>query len=178
MDEIHLDFLHPQRRNGALAWLLLGFGLAAVLAALGWNRLIQMPDLAMHATELHGLNSALAERRPPVASNSNEKQLAQEWVRAINVAGELNQPWDDLFEALEKNAKRPVALLKLESDAAKQDLSLTAEARNFEAMLAYYRYLQSQHMLRAVVLHAHQVNQQDRERPINFQITAKWVSRP
>jgi Tfp pilus assembly protein PilN len=176
VDRISLDFVARHRRADAWAWALLLVGAIALAALVAWQQFDREPQIEARRTQLNGLQSALDAHRP-AAANLDDKQLATEWARAIGVAGELNQPWDKLFAVMEKDIKRPVALLTLEPDAAKHELMLTAEAKNFDAMLAYYRYLQQQEMLNSVVLHAHQVNQQDKERPINFRITASWVSK-
>jgi Tfp pilus assembly protein PilN len=177
MDRIDLDFISRRHRPNRLSWLLLAMGVALFSGALAWQQLDRLPKLSERQAQFKALRATLDLHRPQVA-RMDDKELAAEWSRAINVADELNQPWDKLFAVLEKDIKRPVALLSLEPDAAKSQLMLTAEAKNFDEMLAYYRYLQQQDMLKSVVLHAHQVNQQDRERPINFRITANWVVSP
>jgi Tfp pilus assembly protein PilN len=177
MDRVTLDFVARGHRPSRASWLLLAAG-ALVLAALAaWQQFDRNPQLQARRAHLRRVQTALEARRP-AQSSVDDRQLAAEWARAIGVADDLNQPWEGLFHMFERQVDRPVGLLTLESDAAKHQVMLTAEAKNFNAMLAYYRYLQGQKMLRDVVLHAHKVNQQDTERPINFRITAVWVPRP
>jgi len=177
MQPIALDFVRRRRPPDRTSWIVLALGALLCAGVLAWQQFDRAGELAARKAELARLQSALAAQRPETA-RLDDKQLATEWGRALSVAGELNQPWDRLFAMLEKDPKRPVALLTLQPDAAKHELMLTAEAKNFEEMLAYYRYLQRQEMLSAVVLHAHQINQQDRDRPIGFRITATWAAQP
>jgi Tfp pilus assembly protein PilN len=177
MDRVDLDFVAKRHRPDWSAWALLLTGALVLALVVAWQHFDRDAEIAARRAQLNALQTALEAKRP-TAARLDDKQLASEWTRAIGVAGELNQPWDKLFAVLEKDVNRPVALLTLEPDAAKHELMLTAEAKNFDEMLAYYRYLQQQEMLSSVVLHAHQVNQQDKERPINFRITANWVAKP
>ncbi|MFZ4538057.1 hypothetical protein [Propionivibrio sp.] len=174
MQRIDLNFATKHQPAGVAAWLLLLLGIAALAAVIAWDRLYWQPLVASGEKQLRASQSAL-QALQPAALKIDDSQLAAEWGRAIAVAGELNLPWEKLFSTFEAEAERPVAILTLEPDAGKRELVLTAEARNFEAMLAYYRMLKQKENLSAVVLHAHQVNQKDSEKPIRFRITAKWA---
>ena len=174
MKRIDLDFASTPRPAGPARWLSLIVGVVCLSAVTGWNHLYWQPRIAAEADHLQSMQTTLEARRP-AALKIEDAQLAAEWARAMSVAGELNLPWEKLFATFEAEAERPVALLSLEPDVVKGELILTAEAKNFEEMLAYYRMLQQQDNLSAVVLHTHQVNQQDQEKPIRFRITAKWV---
>ena len=177
MSRIYLDFANSRRPAGATQWLLFLLGIVAIAATIGWNRLYWQPRIEAGEKQLNSVKTALASRQPPTLK-IEDAQLAAEWNRAIVIARELNLPWEKLFATFETEAERPVGILSLEPDVSKGELVLTAEARNFEEMLAYYRMLQQQENLSAVVLHTHQVNQQDREKPIRFRITAKWGVNP
>jgi len=174
MQRIDLDFANARRPAGAGCWLLLVLGISALAAVTAWDHLYWKPLIAADGKRLHSAQLAL-EARHPASLKIQGTQLAAEWGRAMAIARELNLPWEKLFATFETQAERPVAILSLEPDVVKGELVLTAEARNFEEMLAYYRMLQQQENLSAVVLHTHQVNQQDQEKPIRFRITAKWV---
>jgi hypothetical protein len=173
MQTIALDFArhhHPARAAGWLTFLLGLLALAAVTAA---DHAYWQPRIAASEQRLHALHQALATRHP-AAARIEDTPLLGEWNRAMDVAAELNLPWEKLFAVFESEAERPVALLSFEPDVVKRELVLTGEARNFDAMLAYYRMLQQRENLAAVTLHTHQVNQQDRDKPVRFRITAQW----
>lgn len=172
MRRIELDFVKG-RRTGIAGWLLLVAGLGAAGAVVAWQQLDQAPRLAEREAHWSTLQRAV-EAKQPATVRGDEKQLAADWNRAIAVAADLNEPWDQLFATFESQKDRPVALLSLEPDAVKHEIVVTAEAKNFDEMLSFYRYLQDQPIFRGVSLHAHQVNQQDREKPIRFRITAAW----
>jgi Tfp pilus assembly protein PilN len=138
-----------------------------------WHVLRLAPGLAAGEERLRDLQATLAARQP-ASVRGDERQLAVHWQRSARVARELAAPWARLFAVLETAADQPVALLSIEPDAVRGELVLTGEARDQEALLAYYRYLQGQAVLSAVVLQAHQVNRQDRQKPVRFRVSARW----
>jgi Tfp pilus assembly protein PilN len=174
---MHLDFVHPRRPASWGGWVLLGFGVLLLGSSLAWQRLVLEPRLVAAEGEWRRLQAEFAAREP-AGIRLNDEQLAAEWTRAARVAEELAAPWAPLLAMLESAADQPVALLSLEPDAARQELVLTGEARNFAALLDYYRYLQQQRTLSAVALQTHQVNRQDRDKPVRFRITARWERTP
>ena len=174
MRRMHLDFVSGRLPAGVSGWLLLLFGLLGTVAVVAWERLNLHPLNAADEERLRSLQATIEARRAAVP-RMDDAQLVAEWTRAIAVADELNLPWETLFATLEAQKERPVAILSLDPDAGKRELVLTGEAKNFEEMLAYYRLLQQQGIFSGLALHTHQVNLQDREKPIRFRVTAKWA---
>jgi Tfp pilus assembly protein PilN len=176
MRPIHLDFVQARRPIGAAGWAMLLLGCAAMAGVVAEDILDWQPRLDAREEQLHSLQAAIEARRPVIAK-LDDKQLAGEWAKAMAVSSSLNLPWEKLFATFEAEAERPVAVLALEPDAVKRELVLNGEARNFEAMVGYYRMLQEQPIFSDVVLHTHQVNQQDRDKPIRFRVTAGWAAK-
>jgi len=171
MRRMHLDFIATRPPTRMAGWLLLLLGLVGSGAVLTWDRIFLQPVMEVNTATLHSLEA----RQPPVPK-FDETRLVLEWTRAIAVANELNLPWENLFTTFESNLDLPVAILSLDPDAGKHELTLTGEAKNLEAMLAYYRWLQQKEIFSGLALHTHQVNRQDQENPIRFRITAKWMA--
>jgi len=170
---MHLDFIQPRRPASPWGWVLLGFGLLLCAALLQWRYGTLEPQLQTERKQLHNLQRDRAT--PSVAAGRlSDKQLKEDWIFASKVALELSAPWSELLTVFEGASKQPVALLSVELDGVRQDVLINAEARNYEAMLNYYRYLQQQALLTSVALQAHQVNQQDQDKPVRFRITAQW----
>ena len=103
------------------------------------------------------------------------QKVALEIKRANEVIGQLNQPWDELFTAVETGDRKHVALLSIEPDPQKRQVKVTAEAKNLAAMLNYARSLEQQQLLTDIFLQSHQVQQQDPEKPVRFVFTATWM---
>lgn len=170
---MHLDFLHPHRRSAFWGWLLLALGLAALAVAAGWRFLELEPRVQAGEAQLLSLQQRFSAREP-VAVLLSDTQLAADWTQADSVAQQLATPWSALFSLLEGGAGQHVALLSLESDGARRELLISGEARDYPALLDYFRYLQQQEVLSAVALQTHQVNRQDKDMPVRFRITAHW----
>lgn len=174
---MHLDFLHPHRRDRSLGWGLLAVGLAALAAVLVWRYSVVEPQRQQGEAQLRQLQARLTELEPQ-AVHLSDQQLAADWATAVKVNHELSAPWEGLFGVLEGAAQQPIALLSLEPDSARRELVLGGEARNYEALMEYYRYLQRQPLLTRVSLQTHQVSRQDRDKPIRFRISAHWERSP
>ncbi len=173
MQRIQLDFVRARRPHWA-GWLVLVIGLLCATAAVGWHQWVWQAANDAAAVRLLKIQSALEARRTSAPGNF-DAQLLADWKRAITIADRLNQPWERLFETFEAEVKQPVVILSLAPDAGSHEIVVTGEARNLEAMLANFRRLQQQEIFSGLMLHTHQINQQDREKPIRFRITAKWM---
>lgn len=179
MRAVHLDFLHPNARPGKLAWWLFGTG-ALVLALAAGVTLFVASDIeeetAASRDRLSKAREAIAAKKPK-AMTAGGQNVPEEWNRAIKLAGVLNSPWAGMFSMLEGEIDRPVKPLSLEADAGRQELAITAEAKKLDDMLSFINFLKERDFLADVVLHSHQVNQQDNDKPVRFRVTARWVNK-
>ncbi|MBI5786540.1 MAG: PilN domain-containing protein [Rhodocyclales bacterium] len=173
MANLHLDFIHPRRPAAPTGWLALAAGLLVLAAVLTWHAGFVEPDVAAAELEVARMRKELAAREP-AAMKLDDGQLAAEWQKALTINQRLGAPWQKLLAMLESYVDEPVALLSIDPDLTKKDLVLTGEARNLAALLDYVRFLKRQGMLSDVTLQSHQVNKQDRDRPVRFRISATW----
>ena len=116
---------------------------------------------------------ARAIARAPVAAPARVVPPAQ--AGAVNASvQQLNVPWRGLHDAVQAATPATIALLALEPDAKKSSVRITAEAKSSDDMIAYVEQLQRLEWFSAVLLARHEINEQDRNRPIRFQIDAQW----
>jgi hypothetical protein len=174
MTILHLDFQAQRRPPAPSGWITLIVGLGLLVAIVGWHSFDQQPNLQASETRLQWLDKSVAAGQP-AAVNVSADELAAEWRRAAKIGERLATPWDPLFGVLEGSAERPIALLSLEPDADRQEVVLTGEARDFDTLMSYFRHLQEQPVLAEVVLQTHQIDRQDREKPVRFRIVARWA---
>ncbi len=107
---------------------------------------------------------ALAQPRIP------EAQAA-----AVNAAVlQLNLPWRALHDAIGEATPATIGLLALEPDPRKRSIRITAEAKSSDDMIAYVELLKRQELFAGVTLARHEINEQDPNRPIRFQLDAEW----
>jgi Tfp pilus assembly protein PilN len=93
------------------------------------------------------------------------------------VIAQLNLPWRDVLDAIERATPSDVALLSLEPDAAKQSLKGMAEAKDPTGMIGYIESLQQQDFFSDVALLRHETNEADTHKPVRFQFDIRWQGR-
>jgi hypothetical protein len=110
-------------------------------------------------------------RREIAASTPAARQQAKQ-IGAVY--GELTVPWQDLLAIVEGYRERDVALIGIDQSPAQGQIRVTAEAKDFDAMIRYLKYLQGSALLREAVLNTHLVETTTPGVPVRFQITAIW----
>jgi len=76
---------------------------------------------------------------------------------------------------VEGAAGKDVALLAIQPDKHKGEVVIGGEAKDVAAMLNYMRRLNDARQLSEVVLLSHQIEQQDPQKPVRFNLSAKWI---
>lgn len=174
-DIARLDLdLSPTRPRVPLAgWMLLVAGaLATAFAALQFQT--ASAERGREARELRALEASLNDPTAgaATATTAQDARSARATVAALR---ELQVPWATLFVALESVAGRNIALLSIEPSTQSQELRITAEAKDNEAMLDFLDALRAQ-SLRNVVLASHQIQTQTPGTPVRFHARAQWVT--
>lgn len=101
--------------------------------------------------------------------SSTASELSQDERRQLNrVIQQLNTPWQDLFQQLERSTPQEVALISIEPDANRASVKLQAEARSLDVLLSYAASLQFQGVLGALTYSKHETNDQDPNKPIRL----------
>jgi Tfp pilus assembly protein PilN len=177
MKKVRIDFAPPGLVRAVLctprpAWaiflaaLALAMGVAMVTAQ---NQQRQRDiDRLRAATTARTFASTAAPA--PVRAPVPEAQAA-----AVNATVlQLNLPWRTLHDAVQAGTPANIALLALEPDARKNTVRITAEAKSSDDMIAYVEQLQKSEWFSGVALARHEINEQDPNRPIRFQLDAQW----
>lgn len=182
MRRLDIDFAPPGvrrtiARTPPLAWLLLVLGLLLCAGAglLAWRLQVQRhaDQAQIDSVRRRVAAPLLVAAAAPVTAALPQIGAAQATV--VNAAVlQLNLPWRALRDAVGAATPPTIALLALEPDAHKQTLRLTAEARNSDEMFAYVEQLKAQELFSAVLLTRHEINDQDPNKPIRFQLDAVW----
>lgn len=140
MTRLSINFAAEQRSltawNPALGFLLLLAGLLA-LGISAWDYRQQADE----KINLQGRRDSLHQRTQRLHAADPIPAGMETQIKLANTAYALIQtPWEELFTALEAaRDKRPddIALLSVKADAAKRELILTGEARDFTALSAF-----------------------------------------
>ncbi|QYF93999.1 hypothetical protein KY495_01810 [Massilia sp. PAMC28688] len=178
MKAMPIDFSPPSLarilyRTRRRDWVLLSVALLLALAAawLGW-RLWEQQQL--DAAQQHAaLERASVRVTAPVVVAP--VAISEPRAAAVNAAVmQLNLPWRALHDAIGAATPATIAMLALEPDARRRSIKITAEAKSSDTMIAYVEALKEQETFSAVTLTRHEINEQDPNRPIRFQIEAEW----
>ena len=108
------------------------------------------------------------------SSTLTSEQLAVEDHRAREIASFLLLPWRDLFAAIEHASQDDVALLAIEPDHKKNQVRITAEAKDFSILIDYLKRLGSAPQLKLVRLLRYEVREDDKQHPLRFIVEASW----
>ncbi|GAB3468184.1 hypothetical protein GCM10027321_36350 [Massilia terrae] len=178
---MRIDFAPPSLHRAMLkaprlAWAMFFMSLAMVPSLAG-------SSMKYHALLREQVNEqariqALAVRSVPTARPAAPPLSAAQASKINAAVLQLNLPWLALHDALQTATPASIALLSLEPDARKRNLRITAEAKNSDDMITYVEQLRLQDLFGAVSLVHHELNQQDPNRPIRFQIEAEWRTKP
>jgi Tfp pilus assembly protein PilN len=179
MRKVNIDFAPPSLRRALFhapraTWSLLIVALALVgpLLSVGAQyRSLRRMEAQQQAQAAQA--QARAAVRAPVAAPVRAVPPAQ--AGAVNASvQQLNVPWRGLHDAVQAATPATIALLALEPDAKKSSVRITAEAKTSDDMIAYVEQLQRVEWFSAVLLARHEINEQDPNRPIRFQVDAQW----
>lgn len=96
-----------------------------------------------------------------------------------NVVRQLNTPWQDLFNQLERLTPPEVALLSIEPDTQRDTIKLQAEAKTLDALLVYAAGLEQQGLFGRLTYSKHETNDQDPNKPtrLSFELEVRMPDR-
>ena len=193
MNRLDLDFA-PRTvrfwwaRAGLVLRVALLSAVPALAAVLWWV-------MAIH-TERQQLQAALAltapvamplAREPAVLTRQGTQAQDALQIKAMNQALQaLNRPWSALWDAVERVSSAPgiqVAILEMRPDTAAsaqdtgttQGVRLLAESKDIAHMLGFMRQLRAEPFFVSAVLISHQVNAQDPNKPLRFEVVLQWT---
>lgn len=170
MRGLGLDFAQPRPRAPWWAWLLLLTGIViAVWGGMAYRQAEQAAAAARSewASLLSVTRGAAKVRRDPAREADAANRAAARQA--------LERPWGDFLTALQQARPDDIALLALEADARRGQFSLTAEAPDYPAMIAYYGTLRDTAGLREVVLAQHGYREDGQARPVRFVLRGRWA---
>ena len=174
MARLRIDFQRSNRPVPVLGWLLLTLAAAAAAIAVRHHQAIDAEDARWEARLDRATRDVGLVRAARPASPEVLRAQVAEVQQANAVLHELDLPWDALFEAVEGAADKNVALLALEPEMRKGRVAITAEAKDFAAVLAYAKRLGARGAFSSVHLQQHQVQHADPQRPVRFSLLAVW----
>lgn len=115
------------------------------------------------------MSSAGLPSKAQARKATSDLATTEEQRRGLNtVIRQLNTPWHDLFDQLEKTTPADIALISIEPDAKRATIRLVAEAKRLETLLTYASDLQQQGVLGRLTYSKHETNDQDGNKPVRL----------
>lgn len=176
MKKVRIDFAPPSLgralfQGPRVALVLLVMSLSTVPSLVGTSMKYQ--DLL--SEQVRGQARAQARVEAAVPRAPARPPVPEAQASAVNAAvRQMNLPWRALHDAVQSATPAGIALLALEPDAKTRTLRITAEAKNSDDMIGYIELLKQQDWFGSVDLVRHEIEEQDPNRPIRFQIDAGW----
>ena len=164
-DLSHYLRLRPRHRH----WVLGGAGSLLLLA--GW---LTVQTFAAHAASEAALEQAEVLRaarvkRPPPKLSLSDLDLRKRWTA---MQAEREFAWKPVFTALERAASPEIELLEFDPDKVSRQLTLSGEARDERALVAFLDALAAQPLFSHVHLTHQQKKVRDRLLTITFELKA------
>jgi Tfp pilus assembly protein PilN len=177
MKMVRIDFAPPSLvrsvfRTPRQAWAMAGvLAMTAIVLAFAHAGL----ERRQREIDLLRAQAQVRTQAPAPVAAAVRAPVPEAQAAAVNAAVlQLNLPWRALHDAVQAGTPASIALLALEPDAKKNQVRITAEARSSDDMIAYVERLQKVDWFSAVTLARHEINEQDPNRPIRFQLDAQW----
>lgn len=161
----------------ATNWLQRCVALVACVAALGVLAWVGCDWYARHRVLLEERERMASARTlfaaPKTLAKAAGPELNSIEIEQYNTAvGQLNTPWSEVFNGLERQVQPDIGLMVLEPDTLKGTLRVQAEAHDVEHLLIYARLVASDKAFGALNLQRHETNEQDPNRParLSFEV--------
>ncbi len=165
-----LDFAGTGTRGGVV-----GIALATAGALVLGLVLLQLHTLSGQRAGLQLRTEALERARSHGLALDSVAGLGSQ--NAEKTVRELVTPWSQLLAELERassDKSGDVAVLSIEPDHTKHRVKVTAEARTLALALAYVQRLRKSTALHYPMLDSHEIRNDDKDRPVRFQLSADW----
>lgn len=153
-----------------------GLGILMLLASLLLLSLVWQQYRHQQASAAQILN-ALNKRSLPkieVVQRVSDTVSPADLKQVTTIVDSLIMPWQPLLLAIEQADMPDIALLSVDPNIKKQQLSLVGEAKNLQTVLRYIEQLEAQTVLQEVYLQKHMVEETDISKPVTFSVVAKW----
>lgn len=153
-----------------------GIGLLMLLLSLLLLSFVWQHYQAQQASAT-ALVQAINQQTLPISANVqniSETVPTAELKQVATIVQSLVTPWQDLLLAIEQADMPDIALISIDPDIKKQQVSLTGEAKNLQTVLRYIEQLEAQAVLQEVYLQKHMVEETDVSKPVTFSVVAKW----
>ncbi len=175
MKRLEIDFARSETPGRLPAYILAAMLMfAGVAAAVLYLHILQETRLLVSQA---GASSERAKPNQSASSATTARDEETEKTRlkaAQNVVAKLATPWPQLFQALEAASSADASLLRIEPDAGRREIHISAESANFASAVKYAGSLETTGVLLQVYIVSQRKTANNALRPIQVEIAGRW----
>jgi hypothetical protein len=162
-----------EAKGSGYAVMLLGI---VVLTGVLYQFKMAMDEVAYWDLRIVAMDRQTERKTMPQASPAQGgREIKQEVKRANAVMGEIDLPWQALFDSVEYATSHEVALLSFQPDAAGRTMRIGGEAKSMSALLDFVSALEREPVLKDAYLLKYEIKQDAAQQPIIFSLMASWI---
>ncbi|SEQ99857.1 Fimbrial assembly protein (PilN) [Nitrosomonas sp. Nm51] len=183
MSRLKLSFPYSGQQVRSIDITLLCVGLIAVLFAFYQFRQIAEESGVLSARverlEKQQSGTAAATRsrsRATARTREFSQEISKELQQANVIMGQINLPWEALFDAIEHIITEDVALLALQPNVTNRVLRISGEARNMGVLLDFIEAMEREAVFEKTHLVNYKIKQDNPYRPVDFLLTTVWTT--
>jgi hypothetical protein len=174
--KLDLEFIKPQPfALSSYSWIGLTLFLSSlILATFIWQK------YHTKQTELIAVTNQLTQLNVPSQPKNSAVETAPALIPADKkiqietIVSALVMPWNKLLQTIEHADTKDIALLNLAPNTKSQQIILSGEGKNLQAVLNYTNQLQAQPMLEKVYLQKYTIDTNNVSKPVKFTIFTQW----
>lgn len=173
---LDVDFVDQQSMSFSRAsgWTMLLCLLGLLIAFLVMQRYQSLQAEYDHVASTLSRDDLASAKKAALRKESAEKISPNEMKSIRETVILLGTPWEELLASLESINMKSIALLLLEPNQKKQEVMLTAQAKDIETMLNYVQAVSKLPMLSKVYLQNHMIELDELNKPVSFTVAAEW----
>lgn len=115
-----------------------------------------------------------ARSRATSRTREFSQEISKELQKANVIMGQINLPWEPLFDSIEHIITEDVALLALQPNVSNRTLRINGEARNMAVLLDFIEAMEREAIFEKAHLVNYKIRQDNQYRPVDFLLTAVW----
>lgn len=178
MSRLKLKFPYQEQSIPHVDYSILLIGLLIMIGIFLQYRHIT-EEVNYWSSRVERLEKQQQQKNAPRSRSTRVREFSQEIRKEIaqanTILGQLNLPWEALFDAIESASTEHIALLSLQPNVGNRMLRISGEARNMSELLDFVEALERESVFENVHLLNYKIKQDNPHRPVIFLLTATWI---
>jgi Tfp pilus assembly protein PilN len=173
MSHMHALSVNFVQQRSSASWLGVMLFVAGVMAA--GTVAIDLYDAQTELARIVSRQAALTRALPAKTPRTKVLPAAAEDAKLIGrVDAQLRQPWNDVFQEIDKLAGPAVALISIEAQGQTRSIRLSGEVKTMSDLVKYVASIRESSSIQTASLSHHEERQTGAVTVIRFVVDATW----